>query len=78
MSEQLPPQPLYIVVNSYSAFSVAMRQADGTYAQVLRMQTPYDNAAAAQKACEALIVLDVKLKAVKPKKRKSSFIGTTP
>ncbi len=76
MSEQLPPQPLYVVVNSYKTYGIAMRQSDGTYAKVLGMMTPYDNASAALKACEALTVIDVKLKSSKPKTRKPSFIGT--
>jgi len=55
-----------------------MRQDNGTYTPVAKMQMPYDNAEAAWGACEALLLQDKKLKAVKAKKRAPNFVGTTP
>lgn len=78
MSEQIDLKPLYIVVNSFKTYGIAVRQPDGTYVKVLGMLTPYDNAEAALKTCEALTVIDVKLKAAKPKPRKTRFIGVSP
>ena len=78
MSEQIDLKPLYIVVNSFKTYGIAMRQSDGSYAKVLGMLVPYDNAEAALKVCEALMTLEVELKAAKAKTRKTRFIGVSP
>lgn len=76
MSEQVDLQPLYVVTNSYGAYGVSMRAENGSYLSVCKMQMPFDNPAAALKVCEALTVLDVKLKVAVSKKSKPYFVGT--
>ena len=78
MSKELfPNNPLFVVVSSYGTHNVAMRQPNGSYTPVCKMQMPYDNIDAALGIAQSLEEKGNKLKMVKAKPRKPTFVGVT-
>lgn len=76
VSEQLPPQPLYIVVRNIRAVTLAMRDEKGFYRTVLQMEYPYDRSETALQLCEAMNAIDVPLEIPEGPDIPPRFVGT--